>query len=253
MRDTAQGVLRKVMVAKLRRSQMMAQDVRNGSLVLMATILSLSVYPARAGSLINGDFSQGLTGWTVSDPALVSVVNGQAVINESATALEVDLSQTFTVPSGALSLSFTLVTVVTEDDGNPPNAFGASLLNPNTLLPVVPTVDASTDSFYTRDLVTGVTQGQAASGVTVSPTPDALPLLITVNLPSALIGQDVTILFRLLSGGTDAGSSVTLDNVLVAANGAVPEPTGVLLFGLGSSFLVVWFSRRPCAERASAA
>jgi hypothetical protein len=219
---------------------MIIRGRRNGWLVLLIAIVGLIVRPAKAGSLVNGDFSQGLSGWTVSDPALVSVTNGQAVIKESATDLEVDLSQTFTIPVGALSLSFSLVSLVSENDGIPPNAFGAAVLDPNTLNSVVPIVLPSTDSFYIRDLVPGVTHGDAASGVTVSPSPDALPLLITVDLPSALVGQDVTILFRVISGGTDAGSSVTLDDVQVnAPSVAVPEPSSLILAGLGSSVIVL--------------
>jgi hypothetical protein len=223
---------------------MVAHGPRRRWLVLLIALLGLSASSAQAGSLINGDFSQGLTGWTVSDPTLVSVINGQAVISESPTDQEVDLYQTFTIPTGATRLSFTLVSLVGEADGIPNNAFGAALLNPNTLLSVVPTVDSNTDSFYIRDLVPGVTQGEAAFGVTVSPTPDALPLLITLDLPSSLIGQDVTILFRVLSGGTDAGSSVTLDNVQVATSSAVPEPSSLILLGLGSSLVVLWHSRQ---------
>ncbi len=224
---------------------MIAHGLRKGCLVLLIIIVGLGACPATEGSLFNGDFSQGLTGWTVSDPALVSVINGQAVINESPTAQEVDLSQTFTVPTGALSLSFNLMSLVTRSDDIPP-AFGAALLDTTSTPPisVVPTVDISTDSFYIRDLVPGVTQGEAASGVTLSPSPDALPLLITLDLPSALIGQDVTILFRVLSGGTGAGSSVTLDNVQVATPSVIPEPSSLILLGLSSALVILWRSRR---------
>src|SRR5262245_20632751 len=58
--------------------------------------LLVGIAPAR-GSLINGDFSQGLTGWTADPAASVSVVSGMAVLSESDDPLvtEVDLFQDF--------------------------------------------------------------------------------------------------------------------------------------------------------------
>jgi hypothetical protein len=66
----------------------------------------------QAGSLINGDFTQGsdgLLGWTVTPSGSATVTAGQATLHESATASEVDLLQNFTFPTDAVSLSFTLV------------------------------------------------------------------------------------------------------------------------------------------------
>jgi hypothetical protein len=67
--------------------------------------------------------------------------------------------------------------------------------------------------------------------VTVSPSPDALPLLVTVDV-SAVAGQDAQILFRLIGGGpTPDEASATLTNVLITTSGpgVVPEPSSLTL------------------------
>lgn len=212
--------------------------------IVISTVLVLGLLgvpkPAHAGSLVNGDFSQGsdgLLGWTVDPSGSVSVSGGQATLFESASASKVELFQNFTLPTDALSLSFTLVTWIGEDpQGFLPDAFGASLLKPTTGASLVPTVDSSTDSFYIRDLDPNVSHGDPApTGVTVSPSPGALPLLVTVDV-SAVAGQDAQILFRLIGGGpTLDEASVTISNVLITTSGsAVPEPSSLTLAVLGT-------------------
>src|SRR5262249_36825635 len=98
----------------------------------------LSLCPA--GSCARADFilgfPNGLAGWSTSgDPGTVTASNGQATIAESTFASETDLFRTFLVPTGAQSLQFTLVSVSPDSapaSGVTPDAFGASLLNPNT-------------------------------------------------------------------------------------------------------------------------
>ncbi len=191
---------------------------------------------ARAGTILG--FPNGLSGWsTAGDAGTVTASGGQATITESTFASETDLFLNFTVPTGAQSLQFTLNSVFADStvadnnaNGYLPDAFGASLLNPNTLASLVPTVDPTTDSFYTRDVVDGVTQGSAANGVTVSTPPGSLAL-ISLDLSSLnLDGQSAEILFRLI-GGTDplSSSTVTISNVIVNTAGpAVPEPSSII-------------------------
>ena len=198
-----------------------------------------------AGSSARADFilgfPNGLAGWSTSgDAGTVTASNGQATIAESTFASETDLFRTFLVPTGAQSLQFTLVSVSPDSapaSGVTPDAFGASLLDPNTIPPIslVPTVDPTTDSFYTRDVVDGVTQGQAARGVTVSP-PSGTPAVVSVDISSLAAGQAAEILFRLIGGGDPASSStVTISDVKVVTGStpAVPEPGAFLLASLG--------------------
>jgi hypothetical protein len=114
-----------------------------------------------------------------------------------------------------------------------PDAFGASLLNPDTASPLVPTVyPMTTDSFYIRDVVDGVTQGLAAPGVTVSSAPGALAL-VSVDISSLLAGQTAEIFFRLVGGTDPSSSSTMLSDVTVTGAIAVPEPSTFLLAYLG--------------------
>ncbi|WP_435009572.1 PEP-CTERM sorting domain-containing protein [Tundrisphaera lichenicola] len=190
-----------------------------------------STSASQAGLLVNGDFSSGLAGWTVTVSDSVSVIGGVAVLSESPTVSEVTLYQDFMIPVGLQTLSFELIGVGTEDDF-PPSGFGASLLDPGTLASLVTTVDAFTDSFYTRDLDSSTTQGMAALGVSVSPSGDSLPVKISVDV-SALGGEMARILFRLVGGGSLSESSVSVDNVYAGANFAVPEPSSLALLSVG--------------------
>ena len=188
-------------------------------------------------------FSSGLANWTSSDSTLVTAQNGLATITESVLAQETNLFLDFNVPAGATSLSFILNQVNPDQDIlSPPDAFGASLLDPVTGLSLVSTVDNTTDSFYVRDVVTGVTQGQAADGVTTSPAADALPLLITLDV-SKLIGQDARIFFRLIAGGELSTSNVVISDVIVHTR-SVPEPGTLSLVLMGSLTLICYARTR---------
>jgi hypothetical protein len=84
-------------------------------------------------------------------------------------------------------------------------------------------------------VVEGVTQGQAASGVTVTPA-SGTPAVVSVDISSLLAGQPAEILFRLIGGGDSLSSStVTISDVIVrtGASPAVPEPGAFLLASLG--------------------
>jgi hypothetical protein len=228
---------------------------RYGFIVTLAVlVLTMAGSTARADQVLG--FPNGLTGWsTAGDSGTVTAAGGLANIAESTFAAETDLFLIFNVPSGAKSLQFTLNSVapdstVAENNANGylPDAFGASLLNPSTGASLVPTVDPSTDSFYTRDVVDGVAQGQSATGVTVT-TPPGVLSLVSVDLSSLnLGGQSAEILFRLV-GGTDPASSstVTLSNVIVIGGAAVPEPGTFVLGLLGCLFsggYCWWYRRR---------
>jgi hypothetical protein len=210
-------------------------------------LLSLvaAVSPARADLTPLG-FSNGLAGWNLPDNGLttqgdigtVTSTGTTTTIAESTFASETDLTRTFIVPTGAQALQFTLVMSSpdsTAASGITPDAFGASLLDPNTGLPLSAIVGGS-DSFYTLDVVGGVTQGQAASGVSVSPLSGA-PALISLDISPLLAGQQAEILFRLIGGGDPLSSStVTLSDInVIAASGPslIPEPSSFFLGGLG--------------------
>ncbi len=174
-----------------------------------------------ASAFINGGFNQGagnLDGWVLSDPqqVMVNAVH-QAVLSESPSAIEVDLYQDFAIPQGAKVLSFTLTGLTFDDtlpSGATPDAFGASLLDPNTQSPLGSPFNNSTDSYYIQDLVNGVAQGHAATDVTVTPAGGSLRITLDV---SALQGQDAELLFRLVGGSdvTQLKGSVGISDVTI--------------------------------------
>lgn len=225
--------------------------------------------PALAAVIVNGDFSNGLNGWSVTTgpgntdtvtiaggtatidntgETVVSVSSGIATISQSAldpSVSEIDLYQVFTVPSSPESLQFTL-SGLTPGMSDPPAGFGSSLLDPLTGLPLVPTVDATTDSFFTHDLTAGA-PGLVAMGVTATPslTSDP-PLTISVDVSGLTVGSSAEILFRVLEGG-DLNANASFTNVVFNEGGGaphvVPEPGtfGMLLAGMTG---LIWLKRR---------
>jgi hypothetical protein len=169
------------------------------------------------GGLVNTGFDQGADGlerWTVSNSILV-YANGrnEAVLVEGVTDVEVDLSQDFVIPQGMAQLTFTIDATTFDSqfqNGTTPDAFGVSLLDPATGLSLVPTVDGSTDSYYTQDLVTEAAPRIAATGVFLSQ--GAIPGSIQITLDtSALGGQNAQLVFRLIAGsGPESEASVTI-------------------------------------------
>jgi hypothetical protein len=220
--------------------------IRTLAVGLCTFVFSLAMASPSRADLVLG-FPNGLTGWsTAGDAGTVTASGGLATITESTNAPETDVFLTFTVPTGAKSLQFTLNAVSGDStqadnaaNGYLPDAFGASLLNPNTQFPITPTVDPSTDSFYTRDIVQGVTSGLSASGVTVSSSPGTLGIISVDFSTLGLDGQNAEILFR-LNGGTDplSASTVTISHVIVIANQAVPEPASMISLCTGGVILV---------------
>ncbi|GEM_PF-4317705 len=199
---------------------------------VFAVLISLAtVSPARADLLLG--FQNGLTGWsTYGDAGTVSASGGMATITESASASETDLYMSFILPTGAQSLQFTINSVSPDSayaSGVLPDAFGASFgvitpdptgVNPPAVSSLVPTVDQTTDSFYTMDVVTNANPALAATGVTVSSSPGIFAQ-VSVDLPSNLDGQSAGILFRLI-GGTDPYSTSTV--TISTSRSSRPQP-----------------------------
>ena len=229
------------------------RKIRPFVFALFAFLVPLAmVGPARADLVLgfpNNDLSgpPGTSGWsTAGDGAVTPIGGGQVTITESSSAfLETDLYLVFTMPTGATSLQFTINSVFADSSvannemgGFFPDGFGASLLDPNTLNPLVPPDDPSTDSFYTTDIVQGVN----------------VPLgVVSVSLAGAnLDNQSVEILFKLI-GGTDpdSTSSVTISNVIVIAGGAVPEPSSIVT-GLTAVVIMAGAQGKRARRRAAA-
>jgi CRISPR/Cas system type I-B associated protein Csh2 (Cas7 group RAMP superfamily) len=212
--------------------------------------------------LMNGDFSDGLNHWSIpgdediqevggvvqGDPDSVKIDDpGRATLHESMFATETDLFQSFDIPTGASRLTFILDG--TAADSNPeetngtPDAFGVSLLDPTALTPLLATVTDTTDSYYIKDLVNGVTDGLAAAGVVVSPGPADESGSVQVSLDvRTLGGQSARLLFRVI-GGNDffSESSATISQVAVTmlqAPAITSDSSTTFTVGTAGSFTV---------------
>jgi hypothetical protein len=215
---------------------------------LLALLFSLAVVaPSRADVVLG--FPNGLTGWSIyGDPpgmagstGTVTASGGLATIFESTFVSETDLYMSFTVPTGAHSLQFTLNSISPDsgyENGVTPDSFGASFgvitpdptgVNPPVVTSLVPTVDSTTDSFYTMDVVTNPNPALTAPGVTVTSLAGTLGV-ISVDLSGlGLDGQSAGVLFRLIGGTNGLNSStVTVSNVEIITGSAVPEPTSIV-------------------------
>ncbi len=240
----------------------------------LLAILCLFLNEESARADLKLTLTNGPTVWTTpdspnpinpiyGDPGTVSLTGDQATIHESGgtsfSDQETDMYTIFTIPIGAKSLNFTIVstsadpTAVANDIA--PAAFGASLIDPNSsdpnyLQPLVPTAYPypQTDSYYTGD-ITGV--GTGASGLTNVATGSSVtipsPSVVSVDV-SGLQGQSAELLFRVISAmPDDSSATVTLSGVqVVTASGVlvVPEPSTLPLVILGDLGMVAHCRRR---------
>jgi hypothetical protein len=228
-------------------------------------VLCLFLNEESARADLNLDFPNDLSGWTTTnlppgDTGSVTASNHQATIVESSQLSEVDLYTIFTIPTGAQSLNFTIVS--TSADPNvvandlAPAFFGATLIDPSISDPnqnpsLVPTAYPypQTDSYYTGD-ITGPGTGTSglmneATGTWVLSMPSDPVVSLDV---SGLQGQSAELLFRVGSAlFDDSSATVTLSGVrVVTASGvpAVPEPSALPLVILGGLGMVAYGRRR---------
>ena len=165
---------------------------------------------AGGGPLRNGDFADGLVGWTWSQsgggstPGQVSVENEQAVMLEGDSFL-VTLQQSFIMPPGAQTLSFDLILNPGFDTSSVfiPDAFEAQLLDQSNL-PVVPTWNPLATSFFNmqEDQSTNIGSGTTFIGGTVAVDVSAVPA-----------GTLVTLFLDFICADFDTAGGVTLENV----------------------------------------
>jgi hypothetical protein len=224
--------------------------------LFIAAGLGGSLAEARA-SLINGDFSQGLTSWQVTDPGTVTVASNVATIVESQKFSETDLFQDFKFPSSTKGISFKITDLFADTavvNGKTPDGFGVSLVDSGTLLPIGPVVAGTTDSFYIRDLTTAATPVESwASNVTVSPAGSStFPITVKFDL-SSLSGLDGTngrLLFRVIGGSDlDSLSSVSISDVTLdvgQGTSTIPEPLSLVVWSLLGMAACGW---RFCRQR----
>jgi hypothetical protein len=191
--------------------------------------------PAAASSIVNGDFSDGLTGW--SHGGAVDVQGGQAVLGEDPPMIRTWLERSFVVPVDARRLSFRYEASRVADgtSGSPlPDAFVAYLLDPTSYVPLLAMpgdlgffrVDGDGLALFDPALVTLVGD------------------YVALDLRSVASGTDALIAFDLLGANDGLDTEVRLDNVAVFAGDLIPEPLTAGAFFLGISGVIGYLRRR---------
>ena len=224
----------------------------------LTPLLLLLLLASQAGAgILNGDFSaagaspEPFEDWTTEVDSMTGLLifdrptdgGGLAVFKDQGLVGSSQLSQSFSLPSGSLSLSFEF-SISTLPSGAPLglllDSFQATLFDSigglTGLLPSAPgfsafySIDNDGSEYFDTTYVTRVDLG---GGIRK----------ITINLAS-LAPQDLFIDF-LLNGTPDGFSTrVELDNVVLAQNSTVPEPASFLIWSASLGIACVWQRRR---------
>jgi IgGFc binding protein/Putative Ig domain/FG-GAP-like repeat len=178
------------------------------------TLLTNEPDPAPTPRIVNGDFAQGVTGWTTevvghaagATPGAVSALGGVAQFRENESFL-VSLQQTFVVPPTPQSISFDLVAMGLADPaGGIPDAFEVSLLDANSNS-VVATIGPQATSFFNLNPGNVVSTGTGA-------TFDGRHA--TLDISALTPGESVTLVFDLVGNPPGSTSVAAIDNVVVS-------------------------------------
>jgi len=191
----------------------------------LCAVLFLFTVKAGLADITNGDFSAGLTGWTV-EYGTVTEGPGFALFEEDLFEQSSTLTQIFTIPALALELSFDVLmsSTGTYDTAEWADAFMASLYDSSTGFPLDnnPGVD---DFFYMEH--TGLVETVGSFDGTK----------VTLDV-SAFGGLDAYLVFDLWSNLYDGvETSVNLDNVNITV---IPAPGALLLGLIGFSAVGLW-------------
>jgi FG-GAP-like repeat/PKD domain/FG-GAP repeat len=174
------------------------------------TVLRNATDVLRSEVLVNGDFSRGLTGWTV-ESGNVTAGGAFAQFRESDSRLLSTLQQSFVVPATATTLDFDLTEQSLEAlAGQTPDAFEVSLLGRDGL-PLVPSFRGDATSFF--NLNPGKTVG-VGSGVSFDGR------RVSLSLAGIATGTKATVIFDLIGNQSGLISTVSIDNVSVGSTTA---------------------------------
>lgn len=197
--------------------------MRTGKYILMVAMVASCAASAHANAIINGDFSAGLAGWDTLNS--VSVVAGEAIIDEDPIEVESRLSQQFVIPAWAQSLSFTHSVASVPPGPVPPaewpDALLVSLLDPVTSVPLLS--NAPFDEFFYHDNgATGMDYDPAIVDVSPGGT-------VTLDLTSISAGADTDALLMFSVFGQiqvpEFSFQAHIDDVTVTPGGVeIPEP-----------------------------
>lgn len=203
-------------------------------LALLITLVGFTGVSAKADlgiPLTNGDFAQPLTvGWT--DYEVVSIVGGEGVIGEDPFYFGF-LEQEFTIPDLSLSFSFDYKPLF-EMGGD--EAFTASLLDPFSFDPLVPTDADPFDPFESYFLLAdsyGTTLTDS-SFVTLTDIGGGWTNVFLDLMSLGGFATDGLLAFDFIGFDDSFGSEISLDNASISV---VPVPSAVLLGVVGFGVL----------------
>ena len=176
------------------------------------------------GSFTLADPANANFGW--ASTGSITVAGNSATLAESPGTLDTRLIQTFLVPASPTTLSFTITAAdLLANNGLPPDAFEAALLDAQTGADLLPTLSLSgTDAFLNLQtggavtLANGVSISAAIANGTISL---ASPITVTIDIHTLTPGQAVTLDFDLL-GFAPSASSISLGNVQVGSSVTAP-------------------------------
>lgn len=220
--------------------------VQRGLAGAMAVVIGIYGSPSLAVPLSNGDFSDPvpLAGYTATG-TVIGEPTGEFGLLETDGTFQRTLEQTFSVPASASTLAFDFAFSTTgiPPTGAIPDSFAVSVISALgdfldilvvDLLGVVP------DPSDGIEIITGATPIDVAfdSSISIVGFPVGIGTTfsgrISLGLPSAVLGQDVTLFFDLFDQIDDANTIAGVDNISLRTR-AVPEPAtlALILAGLG--------------------
>jgi len=187
-------------------------------LFFLFAVVILSLGASARATMVpeNGDFSAGLSGWTVVSGD-VTDGGGYALFREHSSDILSSLKQEFFLPAGVISLEFDVeMTATPGGDDDPfawPDAFTASLLDADTLDPLISN-PGRTDFFYIDNTNSIITIGT---------------LSVRIDLTGlGLDGRETALYFDLIGSNDGRMTTVQIDNVEV-----IPEPCSLLFWLAG--------------------
>jgi hypothetical protein len=204
--------------------------VKSINAVLFRTLFIIAVFSScAAAQLTNGDFSSGLSGWAV-ESGTVTDGGGYAFFEPGEFGDPAILSQEFTMPDGAQTLTFD-VDMVSEDEGGPgpeTDIFTAYLYKSSADLTPLFSISSNGEFFYmdNEDFI-GIDSRMVSLDV------------------SGFGSMNAFLVFKLTSDIEDGVlATVSLDNVNISA---IPVPGALLLAFVGTG-LVGCLRRRGIAK-----
>ncbi len=199
----------------------------------------------------NGDFSAGLSGWTVS--GVVMDGGGFAVFAEAGGPAASSIYQDVVIGPNddRLTFEYTLITFGTFNHLALPDAFTARLLDPLTLAPLIAT---SGRGDYVYEDARGASDSIVTHPLLVDrrPSPDPARsgwFAVTLDISSLAPGVTARVEFDLFGGANGQQTYAALDNVSLYSvpTGAIPEPLSMTLTSVALAAVGRYARRRRSA------